>query len=291
MILAKVDIAGVTPGTWGSTGQFLDSGWWREMPRWSGRVVTALRRPWRGLWGAGRSVEAASQARAGESELLRTAWLIPGVFMRSSAYLAVPLTCIAVCVWCNYVCLFLEGSSLWSWAREILVGSSRGVATCGVVRAWPLEGREHCSGGKCPGKTWRERHTEGLRACWPRASDRSRVKQRIHATIAHFAADTVGWLRRRLASFAAQVGSADESFAARRLLEETALPAVGAHLVTRLEEHRAQLALPHGGGYGAPAPPAGHASTPQWGVGTGTSYGHYGSAEQRGDYSSPPAPG
>jgi len=50
-------------------------------------------------------------------------------------------------------------------------------------------------------------------------------------------ADTVGWLRRRLASFAAQVGSADESSAALRLLEETALPAVGAHLVTRLEEH------------------------------------------------------
>ena len=104
-------------------------------------------------------------------------------------------------------------------------------------------------------------------------------------------ADTVGRLSRRLASFAAQFGSADDSSAALRLLEKTALPTVGAHLVSRLEEHRAHLAWPQGGGYGATAPPAGNASTPQWGVGTGASYGHYGSAEQRGDYSSPPAPG
>jgi len=43
-------------------------------------------------------VEAAPQARAGKSELPRTAWIIPGVLMRSSACLAVPLSCIAVCV-------------------------------------------------------------------------------------------------------------------------------------------------------------------------------------------------
>jgi len=104
-------------------------------------------------------------------------------------------------------------------------------------------------------------------------------------------ADTVGWLSRRLASFAAQVGSADESSAGLRLLEVTALPSVGAHLVTRLEEHRAHFAWPHGGVYGDTAPPAGHASTPQWGVRTWASYGQYGSAEQRGDRSSPPAPG
>jgi len=47
-----------------------------------------------------RTVEAAPQARAGKSELPRTAWLIPGVLMRSSACFAVPLSCIAVCVWC-----------------------------------------------------------------------------------------------------------------------------------------------------------------------------------------------
>jgi len=104
-------------------------------------------------------------------------------------------------------------------------------------------------------------------------------------------ADTVGWLSRRLASFAAQVRSADESSAEHRLLEETALPAVGAHFVARLEEHRAHLAWSQGGGYGPTAPPAGHSSTPQWGVGTGASYGQYGSSEQRGDYSSPSAPG
>ena len=103
-------------------------------------------------------------------------------------------------------------------------------------------------------------------------------------------ADTVGWLSRRLASFVAQVGSADDSSAALPLLEETALLAVGARLVTRLEKHRAHLARPHGGEYGATAPSAGRASTPHRGVGTGASYGHYGSAEQRGDYSSPPAP-
>jgi len=33
-------------------------------------------------WGAGGSVEAAPQARTGKSELLRTAWIIPGVLMR-----------------------------------------------------------------------------------------------------------------------------------------------------------------------------------------------------------------
>jgi len=40
-----------------------------------------------------RSVEAAPQARAGKSELSPTAWLIPGVLMRSSVCLAVPLSC------------------------------------------------------------------------------------------------------------------------------------------------------------------------------------------------------
>ena len=43
-------------------------------------------------------IEATPQARAGKSELSPTAWLIPGVLMRSSACLAVPLSCIAVCV-------------------------------------------------------------------------------------------------------------------------------------------------------------------------------------------------
>jgi len=41
-------------------------------------------------------VEAAPQARVGKSELPRTAWIVPGVLMRSSACLAVPLSCIAV---------------------------------------------------------------------------------------------------------------------------------------------------------------------------------------------------
>jgi len=62
----------------------------------------------------GADVEAAPQARAGKLELPRTAWIIQGVLMGPSACLAVPLTCIAVCVGCNYLYLFLEGSSLWS---------------------------------------------------------------------------------------------------------------------------------------------------------------------------------
>jgi len=65
--------------------------------------------------GTGRPVvEAAPQARAGKSELPRTAWLIPGVLMQSSACLGVPLSCIAVCVWCNYLYLYIEGSPFWS---------------------------------------------------------------------------------------------------------------------------------------------------------------------------------
>jgi len=47
------------------------------------------------------------------------------------------------------------------------------------------------AGGRA-GRTWRERHTEGLRACWPRASDRSRVKQRIHPTTADFTSRASG---------------------------------------------------------------------------------------------------
>ena len=42
--------------------------------------------------------EAAPQARAGTSEVLRTAWIILGVLMRSWACLAVPMSCIVVCV-------------------------------------------------------------------------------------------------------------------------------------------------------------------------------------------------
>jgi len=59
-----------------------------------------------------------------------------------------------------------------------------------MVTACTLQGREHCAGGGCAGRTWRERHTEGLRACWPRALDRSREKQRIHRTSAHFTGAT-----------------------------------------------------------------------------------------------------
>jgi len=44
------------------------------------------------------NVEAAPQARAGKSELPRTAWIILVVLLRSSACLVVPLSCIAVCV-------------------------------------------------------------------------------------------------------------------------------------------------------------------------------------------------
>jgi len=64
-----------------------------------------------GRWG---SVEAAPKARAGKSVLPCTAWLIPGVLMRSSACLAVPLSCIAACVLFNYLYLCIEGSSFWS---------------------------------------------------------------------------------------------------------------------------------------------------------------------------------
>jgi len=40
--------------------------------------------------------EAAPQARTGKSELPRTAWVVPGVLMRSSAGLSASLACIAV---------------------------------------------------------------------------------------------------------------------------------------------------------------------------------------------------
>ena len=159
------------------------------MSHWSGRVATAPRRPWRGLSGAGGSVGAAPQARAGKSKLPRSAWIISGVLMRSSPCLAVPLTCLLyVCDVINCTCIS-RAAHFGAELGDIIVGSSRGVAICGEVRACTLHGREHCAGGGCPGRTWRERHTEGLRACCPRASDRSRVKKRIHPTTAHFACD------------------------------------------------------------------------------------------------------
>jgi len=64
-----------------------------------------------GGWG---SVEAAPQALAGKAELPLTVWIIPAVLLRTSASLAVPLKCIAVAVYCNYLYLYLEGSSLCS---------------------------------------------------------------------------------------------------------------------------------------------------------------------------------
>ena len=109
--------------------------------------------------------------------------------MQSSPCLAVPLTCLLyVCdvIICTYI---LRAAHFGAELGDIIVGSSRGVAICGVVRACTLHGREHCAGGGCPGRTWRERHTEGLRAGCPRVSDRSRVKKRIHPTTAHFACD------------------------------------------------------------------------------------------------------
>jgi len=67
----------------------------RNLPEVSAKLLTVEHRASRGR---SLSVEAAPQTRAGKSELPRTAWLILAVLMRSSAYLAVPLSCIAVCV-------------------------------------------------------------------------------------------------------------------------------------------------------------------------------------------------
>jgi len=70
--------------TWYRLGHFLACGCWREILHWSGPAVvaTSLQRDDCADWGAGGSVEAAPQARTGKSELLRTAWIVPGVFMR-----------------------------------------------------------------------------------------------------------------------------------------------------------------------------------------------------------------
>ena len=75
---------------------------------------------------------------------------------------------------------------------KILVGPSTGVTICGRVRACTLERRERCAGGECAGRTWRERHTQGFRASWPRASDRSRVKQLILPTTARITGKQIG---------------------------------------------------------------------------------------------------
>jgi len=67
---------------------------WRQPPRSAGVVAEVGA----GAEAATSRVEAAPQARAGKSELPRTAWLITAELMRLSACLAVPLSCIAVCV-------------------------------------------------------------------------------------------------------------------------------------------------------------------------------------------------
>jgi len=71
-------------------------------------------------------------------------------------------------------------SGRFSWGHR---GASRFV---GWREHVPFKGESTALAGECAGRTWRERHTEGLRACWPRASDRSRVKQRIHPTTVRF---------------------------------------------------------------------------------------------------------
>ena len=54
--------------------------------------------------------------------------------LRQSACLVVPLSCIAVCVRCSFLFLYIDGSSLWSWARR---------DACGL-----LEGRRALWGGE-----------------------------------------------------------------------------------------------------------------------------------------------
>jgi len=49
----------------------------------------------------------------------------------------------------------------------------------------PSEGALRWRGG-APAERGKRGTTEGLRACWPRSSDRSRVKKRIHPATAHF---------------------------------------------------------------------------------------------------------
>jgi len=78
-LLSGVELPGVTPGIdWGvfspaDVGGRFCTGRDRLRSHWSDDCAD---------WGAGGSFEAAPQARTGKSELLRTAWIIPGVLMR-----------------------------------------------------------------------------------------------------------------------------------------------------------------------------------------------------------------
>jgi len=78
-LLSEVELPGVTPGidlgvfSPADVGKRFCTGRDRLWSRWSDDCAD---------WGAGGSVEAAPQARTGKSEVLRTAWIIPGVLMR-----------------------------------------------------------------------------------------------------------------------------------------------------------------------------------------------------------------
>ena len=78
-LLSEVEVPVVTPGidlrvfSPADIGERICTGRDRLWSRWSDDCAD---------WGAGGSVEAAPQARTGKSELLRTAWIIPGVLMR-----------------------------------------------------------------------------------------------------------------------------------------------------------------------------------------------------------------
>jgi len=111
------------------------------------RTVTVTKRPWRGLWSAGGVLrQPPKPAQVSRSyrglpglfrEYLRGYWLFWLCQCHPLLYVCDVITCTCI----------LRAAPFGAELGEILVGSSRGIAICGVVRACTLQGRTHCAGG------------------------------------------------------------------------------------------------------------------------------------------------
>jgi len=111
------------------------------------RTVAVTERPWRGLWGAGGVLRQPPKP----AQVSRSYRGLPGSFWEYlwGHRLVWLCHCHAVLYVCDVItctCI-LRAAPFGAELEEILVGSSRGVAISGVLRACTLQVREHCAGG------------------------------------------------------------------------------------------------------------------------------------------------
>jgi len=111
------------------------------------RTVAVTELSWRGLSGAGGVLRQPPKP----AQVSRSYRGLPGYFQEYLCGHRLVWLChchalLYVCDVITCTCILRE-APFGAELGEFLVGSSRGVAICGVVRACTLQGREHCAGG------------------------------------------------------------------------------------------------------------------------------------------------